>query len=384
MKRHVLSIFLIFNLLITNKVVYSQNNKLPKELFEKVEYQLTNNNFDSLFFQELIEKYPQNDYIIGINIYFNIIHNKKSEDLNIFLSLLNKNLAKTIDTYMLLAKGAIEIAKDNRDKAGKYYLQSLEKDKKKVNKWVRLELYYYYKDLDANKALHFLNEALEIDSYFSAAQMELSNVYVQDNRINKALELVESVILRNQDPFAYLAKARINFDNKNYSEAKSNFLKSIDNVEIFEAYIGIGDIEYSSQEYKKAIEWYNKGIKYNKNNSVGYNRMGLVSIQLNLLDQAETFFQKALEVDENENNYMDIIYIKVLKQDYTTAKDILRYSVEKYGVSPDTYFWDILLFSVNGEYEFSQQKINEFYSKYDNNKIEWLKKELAAWGVEIE
>lgn len=369
-----------------------QNKEISNQLFEKVEYKLSNYDFnDLLWLDTLVNSNPNSNYLLGINTYYVLMHMGKQKDYNIFNKKINKYHLNQNNTFILLAKGALELKKHNEEKATRNFHKSLKADKFKINKWVRFELYHIYKEIDSIKSLLFLKDALNIDKEFSAAQLVMSYVLFNKGKTKKALSIIDNVINRNNYFYAYVEKGNIYFKQQDYKNAKRNYLKSLNIKENAYAYFYLGDIEYYYKNYQQAINFYEKSLKtnlldtnfYYNEEELLYYRIGLSYMELEDYKNAKLYYLKALEKNINEDYYLSIIYIDVLLKEYKSAKETLNILIKKIGESRDTFFWDIMLFAIKGQTELGQAKVIEFYEKYNNDDTEWLEKELNAWGIKI-
>ena len=95
------------------------------------------------------------------------------------------------------------------------------------------------------------------------------------------------------------------------------------------------------------------------------------------------YLEKALKLSPILDNYLELIYVNTLLEDYSNAKYLLNDALSKYNHEYELDFWKILLLSLAENKNEAQESINEFYNKYTDIEINWLKSELKVWNINI-
>ncbi|OFX18418.1 MAG: hypothetical protein A2033_18735 [Bacteroidetes bacterium GWA2_31_9] len=385
MKRHLINkiTFILLIIIIVEKVL-AQNYMLPEKKLKEIDNYLTNvDTINIEYFDSLLLSYPYDDYIVGMKAY-SLYFKEKKQEAQLFLSeALNKETKLKYGTFINLSLGIIALDDDN-DSSLSYFTKSIEYDTDMVNKWVRLELFYYYKETDYDKAFKYLSEALRIDANFTSAQMEMSNILQSEGKIDSALNILDDVIERAHNFNAYCQKALLLLDIGSYENAKKCFLLSNEKKKNVESLIGLGYIEqYQNKNYELAKQYYENANQLDINHPVPYKRMGLFYLDLDRLDSSKMYLEKALKLSPILDNYLELIYVNTLLEDYSNAKYLLNDALSKYNHEYELDFWKILLLSLAENKNEAQESINEFYNKYTDIEINWLKSELKVWNINI-
>ena len=223
-----------------------------------------------------------------------------------------------LDTSIIVCESALAIAEQN----------NFENLIAKLNE--RLAYIHYYQG-DYELALHGFRTS--IDAFEKMGEYEkVADAYSSIGSIFDRIGDQESAIIAQEKALKiyekYNLKDGICITSTNLAgkyravgrlkEAKALFLKAIELGELTNytlclgtAYSNISDIYIDEKKYDLAIRTLNKAIPFTKeNNNVFveeyiYGRLGRAHEKLNELDQAEAYFQKALEFINKRNNLDD-------------------------------------------------------------------------------
>lgn len=385
MKRQLINkITFVLLIIIIVETALAQSYMLPEKKLKEIDNYLTNVDTIGIeYFDSLLVSYPYDDYIVGMKAYSLYFKGNKQESRLFLTEALNKETKLKYGTFINLSLGIITLDDDN-DSSLSYFTKSIEYDTDMVNKWVRLELFYYYKEMDYDKAFKYLSEALRIDANFTSAQMEMSNILQSEGKIDSALNILDDVIERSHNFNAYCQKALLLLDMGSYENAKKCFLLSNEKKKNVESLIGLGYIEqYQNKNYELAKQYYENANQLDINHPVPYKRMGLFYLDLDKLDSSKMYLEKALKLAPILDNYLELIYVNTLLKDYSNAKYLLKDALSKYNHEYELDFWKILLLSLTENKNEAQESINEFYNKYTDIEINWLKSELKVWNINI-
>lgn len=362
--------------------------ELPKSELLKIDNYLTNNfEIPPDYFDSLLSIYPTNDYIVGMNIYFNYKNGNKKKLEEDFYKLITLDNQLENSSYIQLAKGIIAYNNNSEEEAIKYYKRGLEIDKltDESNKWLRLELYFFYQKKEFDKALEFLMESLTIDNNFTFAQYELAFINRENGDLEAAIDVLDRIILRTTDPYAIYHKAYFLEELEEHKEAEILYTMLINKFNYIEAYTSLGAIyHYLYKDFTKAEYYFNEALKINQNFDVAYIRLFRLYIDKKELEKAYQAIKKGYTINKSSDNLLDFIYAEVLMKRYTTAKGLIEKYYDEFGKDYEIDFWDILWTILEGDKQNTVQvKIDKYYENYTQNEINFLKSELNAWNVKL-
>lgn len=358
-----------------------QREIIPQEELNEIELNFYYEKIDDLFFDSLLIKYPNSDFLVGMKIYYLCLNNDEAIKAENFFDKYRKNKTFKYGSFIYFGLGVIELKKANLERSLKFFHNSLKINNS--NKWAYLELYHYYYKNNFTKAISFLENAIKIDNSFYFAVIEYSNFLINENKINEALEYLNKLNSNKSDYLFYL-KSYCYLKLENFNNAKENLISAIKIKEDPLYYLSLGYVEqYGEKQNVVAKEYYLKAIKLNPNESNAYLRLGILYKELKELDSAYFYYTKALKLKESFDNYMDLIYICFNLEKYSEVEVLNNTSKLKFGIKKEHYFWDILLYTNQKYSEKAQETINSFYKIFSNDDIIWLRNELNEWNINI-
>ncbi len=171
----------------------------------------------------------------------------------------------------------------------------------------------------------YFQKAVKADSNFAMAYLQLA--YTEPTTqsyfeyLDKALALKDSV---SEGERLYILATQAGMDGELSQRQKylEDIIKLYPNDE--RAYMYLGNFYFSLQEWKKAIEQYNKTIAVNEDFSPIYNQLGYAYRYLGDFDSAEKAFRKYVKLNPEDPNPYDSYAELLLK-------------MGKYGASIDSY-----------------------------------------------
>lgn len=377
--------FLIVILFINLTYNAMSENTLPDSIFKLVETKLSFNDVDTGFFDSLLIDRPSSDYLIGMKGYY-LAWNKKNEIAESFLNeKLKSDSSLQFSSYINLGIGSIFYYKNQQKKAKEFYDKSIEYDLKKENKWIRLQLYYFYSKSDIALAKQYLLQALDIDSDFPIVKIELANVYADEGELNTATDILKNVINEKPNSYASYCLGLVYIKAKKIGEAKESFKEAIGIEPFALAYIGLGFVDqYYLIDDDSAIVSYNEAIKLDSLNSLPYFHLGVLFLKKEQYEEAIKNFDYAINIKPEEKSYEQLVYTYAMMKNFEKAKEINDESLKKFDHYIDNDFWEILLLYKNNLLKEGDEKLKEFYKNYTDPDIEWLKSGLSDWGYAVE
>jgi tetratricopeptide (TPR) repeat protein len=355
---------------------------ISDDIYNLVEDGLTHGKVDDTFFDRLLLDQPYNDYLIGMRGYY-LAWNKKYEMAeNFLIEKINLDSTLQYSTFINLAFGTVLYYKGQTERAKEYYDKSLEYDIDKKNKWIRLQLYYFHNNKDIELGKKFLFEALDICSDFTMAKIELANVNKDEGKFVLAEKILKAIIADEQDSYASYCLGLLYVKAENYIGAKNCFQEAIEIKPFSQAYAGLGYIEqYYLLDNDAALISYDESIKLDSKYALPYFHKGVIFLRLKQYDNAVDNFNIAINLKPDEKSFEQLIYTHALMKDYLRAKEINDKSLILFGHYTDNDFWEILLLFRDGQDYIAREKIKDFHENYSQPDVEWLEKELSAWGI---
>ena len=268
---------------------------------------------------------------------------QKGEEQKAFLELksfVSKNIKDINANYNL---GVMADALNLIDEAKKYYLETLELDKKNWQAIFNLYI-LYIKEKNYIEALPLINLVLAIKKDYQPALRDKALVLNYLNKPDEALKYIQKSIKLNEiDYIASNILGLIFLNMKLYDKAIPEFEKSIRinssyissynnlstcyskkfdfesterillkalliNPEQLETINNIANVYSQKGEYDKAIDYYKKALKKSKDKSDILYNIGVAYFYKKDFKVGETFYKKAYELDPNND---------VLKKNYS-------------------------------------------------------------------
>jgi tetratricopeptide (TPR) repeat protein len=266
--------------------------------------------------------------------------------------------------------------------------------------------------LDFTSARNYYENALRIDTGFTAAKASLGNILLENFQNEKGKELLSQAVksvdnLTDKEKYAILSFYAVKVEN--------NLSKGIENTRILtELYpddatyhnnLGYfmqvdGQYENALKAYKTAIRldptqaltysgigwiylqklgnvdsamvWAKKMIVANPQNAWGYFHLGAVFVCLDSLDSSIAAFQKAREINSYfTDNLFRLAYSYRLQQHYNESNRILERIIEINKYNIEVYYNLGVNYQLMGSMEEARKNFTEYYQRVTNI---WLKK----------
>ena len=220
----------------------------------------------------------------------------------------------------------------------------------------------YNNKKEYNKAIEFLQEAIESISEKAEAYHNLGAAYGNKKEYDKAIEFLQKSIEIDPNEYkTYLGMGIIYGNKKEHDKAIEFLQKSIEiNPQDAEAYYNLGIAYSNKKEYDKAIEFYHKAIEINPQDDKLYFRMGNSYTKQAEYDKAMEYYQKAVKINpQNDEAYFGIGHIYVFKNEDKKALESYQQAININPENDDAYYMIGSFYHDNREYE----KALELYQK---------------------
>lgn len=195
------------------------------------------------------------------------------------------------------------------DSAMYYYNRSVEIDPTHQFSYYNRGMLHYEMD-NFTKAGSDVEKHLDRYPKDADAWALLADVYREDPELGNAIESYKKAIdLDPQNENAWFGISEAYFNEKDYEKALEASLELVkidgdDPVNLTQ----LGDVYYfmDNEHYEEAIKWYKKSIKYDGKDAYTYSQLASSYDYSGDYKQAVPFFLKALEIEENIDDRLDL------------------------------------------------------------------------------
>lgn len=179
---------------------------------------------------------------------------------------------------------------------------------------------------------HFLNKMLTVKAlYFQGLQKRI------DGERTSNMQLIEEALSLQKQSLQYEKQAAFIFNEIGINcsilgkkeEAKMNFEKAIENSPSWSIPFANLSQLYLDEDISKALRLAKHAIRLSPKNCYGYNVEGLVYLQANNYNKAESSFLKAIEIDNKfQEAYYNLACIKSLQANFQMANFYLESAIQ--------------------------------------------------------
>ena len=152
-----------------------------------------------------------------------------------------------------------------------------------------------------DEAIGFFEAALKIDNTNFNALNGLTNLYAQNQEMDKAHARIDQVLSSNPNkaPLHYL-KAQVYGNQRNSQGAEAELRKTLElDPNYIAAYSALGALFINSRQEERAIAEYKKILELRPDNATAYTLIGMLEDARKNYDVAIDNYRKALERDQN-------------------------------------------------------------------------------------
>jgi pentatricopeptide repeat protein len=328
------------------------------------------------YFENIINDYPENIYVLIFYSFFLFKNEKIEKARKIFNSIKNP---EDFYSYYVMVDALINYEKDFTSKKIKL-LESIKIDKK--NKWAYLELFYLLKDTDENYiAWDYLEKSISIDYNFFEAKFQRILYY---DSIQNCKLIIEEILTF---PQTYVDENILNclayayFNNYEFINAKKIALGSLDIYASKDAYYLLGLISYEFEnDFKIAFNYFQESLNIDCKQSKVLTSKGWLLFDMGKLEYSKNVFKELIEIDRSQFSYNQLIQFYFECKDFDEAIKYIDSSKELFG---NNYMNDgfYILYTYKKNYKkLLEAKIKEYKKVYTSDQISWLKEILNNIG----
>ena len=256
---------------------------------------------------------------------------------------------------------------------------------------------------EVETAIKMLESLVYLNPKFTLPAQKLANLYVQTNRLSKAKDLYDKILLKNNPTaetlhrYAVLSSSLCDTDtaerilkkvirmnpnmanahkdlaviylNKRlFDYAKEEFKLAMEiKPDDFEIIFEYGNFLYSTSQNKEAEKYYTKALELEPENVLALTFMALNKLVLNQLDESKDFIMKALHINHH-HEYIQFCAGRILyaRGEYEDAKRYLIKAVEQ---NPDVETKNTLALTYFelGEYQQAANIFENILTKFPEN-----------------
>ncbi|MFD1553494.1 hypothetical protein DNU06_07415 [Putridiphycobacter roseus] len=257
------------------------------------------------------------------------------------------------------------------DKCISCYKQYIDNHPYSFTAWYNLGNIYFLKK-NIEKALWAYDYAIIINENFSSAYFNMGNTYMQIEEYSKAIDSYKSCIAIDEEDdlaWCYLGEAyeRIG-DLDNALQCYKDALKF--NPQLADAYVGIGIVKDLQDKTAQAISYFQKAISLQPNNDNYHHVIGEALYKLARFTEAELHLEKALQLNIASPDTAEILAKIKYEYNIYEAIDFMEQLALKTELSIPTQMYQVKLLWEIGE---QSAALNIFKNNLSNNKEKTIK-----------
>lgn len=251
------------------------------------------------------------------------------------------------------------------------------------NKWLNLELYYYFLENDDVMAWKYLEDAIQIDKNFSKALIAKA-VYLDP--VDNCEEIIKDL---NRIPESYkdyqvsylLGIAYLNHGD--LTKSLELLQKSIAIKETSNAYLSLG-VLFSDylDDTKEANYYFIKSLEIEPDNIFAINNYAWFLYNLGDTSGSETYFLSLLELNKDQEIYNQVIQFYLNIKDFKSAELKIQESVDENGINFMNDGFKIILKSLTGDEYINLNR--DFKNNNGEFELDWLKSMIIKYHNEGE
>ncbi len=361
------------------------NGQPMESVIGKHESFLTNNtDVDDSYFEKKIEKATGDElkYLKLMYAYFSIKNGFIDKGSNIMDGLDLDMSNGFLSSLMLMDEALIDDYNGNHDEAKKGFDSAIDFDTSKINKWLRMELYFFYQESIDFRSFGYLEEALKIDSNFNLAKIEKSYQLDEGENCMEIIGLLESIPASYQDSNAMNLLGAAHINCRNFDRAKDVLNKSISYSPNTNNYYTLAKLmhEYYG-DFDSSEELFGKSLALDTTNIDAINGYGWLLYDKGDIQEAEKKLLSLLEYSDASDVYIQLTNFFFLTNQFDKAADHIARNKSVNGKSYVTDGHEIILNIFNkSPYK---DLIKQFKANYSIDEIEWFKNQTVFFFGEL-
>lgn len=202
-----------------------------------------------------------------------------------------------------------------------------------------------------------------------------SQSYIDQESYDLALEKVEAAIALNstypeayvQKGFIHVAKGEYNQAGEAFAYVEEHLTDFTDEESKYAALLNLGNYEYMQNNIDIALSYFMDAKKIHHDDTTLLNAIGLIYISKEEYDQAKTYYNEVIDIDQNSYYaYANLAIIYSRQSDYTTALNEINTAISLNPSVPQFYLIKGEILSGNGQEEDALLVYSECISRWSN------------------
>ena len=233
---------------------------------------------------------------------------------------------------------------------------------------------------------------------YTEALIELQNVYYLERdhkqarileadinykigNLDKALEIVNDLLLTDPSYEMYFILSNIYFHEKEYEKAYPALLKSIRLKQSPEAYTMLAFVEEKMGKEKLALQHYEQALCNNENDYFVLTRLGLLYWSSHKFEKAFTSLKKAYESTlENAALFLNYYEVSLVHPDKVPQEDKEKFLTNFKSDKQKLLVYEMLnVIELSIEGQETREEKEAWSKNFDGEKLDWSLKEIRSW-----
>lgn len=328
-------------------------------------------NFEHL--DSLLSKYPVSDYTVGLKTAFLAYYDNVEEAEQYYISATTTVSKFQKGTYSKMALGTIAFKNQNRTLAEQYLKEALLLDVEKKNKWLRIELYYFYSESDNQKATIYLNQAFTIDPDFHQAIIAKALGYNVKQECSQIISLLNKTDLAYEDFDIHIFLADAYYECNQVEKARESYERSILIFENSDAYNGLATIEqFHYNNLKQAEKYFLKALEIGQDKYTSMIGLGWLYYYDGKDIPADEYFSKAITEAPGPDSYREYIFFLLRIRDLVEAEKLNKDSFNLFGKNSFNQGYEIIIKALQHKRMVDSNELNTYRIQYGEDAVQWV------------
>jgi serine/threonine-protein kinase len=284
---------------------------------------------------ELLQRYPQDDYLLFRHAHFLKSQGKVNEAVSEYRKLIERSprltgvynslgfalhqqgkLNEALTTFQKASKlnpnlpkvqfnlGIVLNGQGKRNEALAHFQKAIELDPKFARSYFNCgNILFDQGRLD--EAESAFQNVIELDPNYAPVYVNLGNVWYQRRNLNKAMTLYEKALELDPDSAPiYVNLGNVWYQRRNVDKAMPRFQKALElDPELVDAHLGLANVLVVEGKVDEAIMHCSKAIELNPDFSPAYRTRGYALQQQGKLEEAIAQYEKVAELDPRDESY---------------------------------------------------------------------------------
>lgn len=256
----------------------------------------------------------------------NILNQAKTPDAVVIIETPQVSLEKVVyDSDYYNSKGQEFYNKKDFDSAIQYFHKSIVVNKRNAKAYNNLGMAYWCKG-NTEAAIKYFKLAQSTNKNYTQPLVNLSNLYKRLGDTKREVYYLQKAInINNSDYLAYYYLGDYYKENFDYAKAIENYKESVKiNQKFPQVYLSLAMCFFETQEFNYSILAMKQYLELCPNSDYAYFLMAKSALALCRYEEAKTYIQEALNINNNREYQLELAKINYYLQDYLSALDLFQ------------------------------------------------------------